>query len=281
MAADGGGGERLKLGVMARLRDGEPEAALEKVGSLGVPTCQLSTEDVALYTPEMADRVRRASEQHGVEITTLWAHVPGRKVWDFYEGPLTIGLVPDDDREGRLRALLRAAEFASWIGAPSLTTHVGFIPEDPNDPKYDATVQALRRLAERCGEYGLRFWFETGQETPVTLLRTIQDVATDNLGINLDAANLVLYGKANPLDALDVFGRYIEGVHAKDGEYPTDGRQLGTQKALGDGRVDFTVLVPKLKALGYRGALTIEREISGPRQIAEIRRAIELLSPLC
>ena len=108
----------------------------------------------------------------------------------------------------------------------------------------------------------------------------IEDLGGEYLGVNLDPANLLLYGKANPCDALDVIGAYVRGVHAKDGEYPTDGRRLGVEKPLGDGRVHFEVLLPKLKALGYRGALTIEREISGPQQIADIKRAIKLLSTL-
>jgi L-ribulose-5-phosphate 3-epimerase len=133
---------------------------------------------------------------------------------------------------------------------------------------------------EDCGERGLEFWFETGQETPVVLLRVIEDLGYDNLGINLDPANLLMYGKANPVDALDVFGQYVRGVHAKDGEYPTGGRQLGVEKPLGEGRVNFPVLIPKLKGLGYTSALTIEREISGPKQIADIKHAIAVLSKL-
>lgn len=83
------------------------------------------------------------------------------------------------------------------------------------------------------------------------------------------------------IDALDVFGQYVRGVHAKDGEYPTDGQNLGVEKPMGEGRVHFPVLVPRLKSLGYRGHLTIEREISGPRQIEDIQRAIAILEPLC
>jgi L-ribulose-5-phosphate 3-epimerase len=122
-----------------------------------------------------------------------------------------------------------------------------------------------------CDGNGQAFWFETGQETPITLLRAIQDVGMDNLGINLDPANLLAYGKGNPVDALDILGPYVKGVHAKDGEYPTDPRELGAEKPLGEGRVDFPTLIAKLKALGYTGALTIEREITGPQQIADIK----------
>jgi len=92
-----------------------------------------------------------------------------------------------------------------------------------------------------------------------------------NVGINLDPANLLMYGKANPVDALDVYGSYVRGVHAKDGEYPTDAYQLGRQKPLGQGRVNFPVLIGKLESLGYAGALTIERRVTNEEHIAEIK----------
>ena len=270
---------KLKLGTMVGLVHG-PEQELKKVRDLGLPTCQVSCWDPAYYTDEMAERLVSAGREHGVEVTTIWAGTPGYKMWNLVDGPRTIGLVPEWYRAVRLEALKRGADFAKKVGVPSITTHVGFIPEDPNDPRYDGTIDALKELAFYCGERELQFWFETGQETPVTLLRAIEDIGTDNLGINLDPANLLLYGKANPVDALDVFGRYVRGVHAKDGDYPTNGRQLGQEKPLGEGRVDFPRLVPKLKSLGFQGALTIEREISGPQQIEDIRRAIKLLEPL-
>ena len=125
---------------------------------------------------------------------------------------------------------------------------------------------------------GQNFLFETGQETPVTLKRLIEDTGEDNLGINLDPANLIMYGKANPVDALDVFGKYVMGVHAKDGKYPTDGHNLGCETKIGEGKVDFPSLIKKLKEIGYDGALTIEREISGEEQIKDIKESITYLN---
>ena len=125
------------------------------------------------------------------------------------------------------------------------------------------------------------FCLETGQETPVTLLRCLLDVGTGNMGVNLDPANLLMYGKANPVDAVDVLGAHIKTVHAKDGEYPTDPYKLGVEKPLGEGRVDFPRLIAKLKGIGYGGPLIIEREISGEQQIRDIVRAKEMLEPLC
>ena len=83
------------------------------------------------------------------------------------------------------------------------------------------------------------------------------------------------------MDALDILGPHVKGVHAKDGDYPTGPNELGREKPLGEGRVNFPVLIPKLKSFGFDGALTIEREISGAKQITDIKRAIEILTPLC
>ncbi|MDF1513154.1 MAG: sugar phosphate isomerase/epimerase [Anaerolineae bacterium] len=269
----------MKLGVMAPLEHG-PEKELNLVRDFGLPTCQSVCWSPDLFTPEMANRLLRAAKNNSIEITTLWVGTPGPHIWDFIKGPVSIGLVPREYRKMRVEVLKKGAEFASWVNLPSITTHVGFIPENMTNPLYGEVIDALREVVEFCGELGLQFWFETGQETPVVLLRVIEELGYSNLGINLDPANLLMYGKANPVDALDVFGNYVTGVHAKDGEYPTNGTHLGVEKPLGEGRVNFPVIIQKLKSLNYTGALTIEREISGPQQMADIRHAIQLLAAL-
>ena len=269
----------IKLGVLVPLEEG-PEEALGKAADLGFPTCQVVCWKPELFTDVVAVRLAAAAERLGLEITTLWTGMPGRYVWNFIEGPDTIGLVPNEGRAARLAVLKQGSDFAKRVGIPSITTHVGFIPENPSDPLYGSVVAALAEIGAHCRHNGQEFWFETGQETPITLLRTIQDIGTGNLGINLDPANLLMYGKANPVDALDVFGSYVRGVHAKDGEYPTNCRNLGVEKPLGEGRVNFPALIAKLKALGYAGALTIEREISGPQQIEDIRRGKRYLEAI-
>jgi len=268
-----------KLGLIVSLRS-DPKGEIEKVKNLGFQTCQVSCWDVSLYTREVAEKLKQAIVENEVEITTLWAGFSGKAVWNFTEGPLTIGLVPPDKRETRLKELRKASEFAEWIGIESLTTHVGFIPENPNNPIYISLIDVLKEVAEFLEDRGQSFWFETGQETPVTLLRTFEDVGADNLGVNFDPANLIMYGKANPIDALDIIGDYVRDVHAKDGEYPKSGRQLGEEKPLGEGRVNFPVFISKLKELNYSRSLTIEREISGPQQIVDIKRGKKYLEEL-
>jgi sugar phosphate isomerase/epimerase len=103
------------------------------------------------------------------------------------------------------------------------------------------------------------------------MLRAITDAGLDNQFVNLDCANLILYGKGNPLDALDVIGHLVRGIHAKDGLFPTNPREIGQEVPIGKGKANFPRLLPRLKELGYTGPLTIEREISGPRQLEDIK----------
>ena len=269
---------KLMIGVMLHLH-GDPAESVAKVKSLGLPSCQLGWP--ANTSLEVGQALQAAAQAADVTVTTLWAALPGPSVWNFTEGPSTIGLVPDEWRAERVEALQAAAVVAGKIGIPSITTHCGFIPSWPGDRQYHETIAALKDVLAACKDNGVEFWYETGQETPITLLRTIQDVGYENQGINLDPANLLMYGNANPVDALDVFGTWVRGVHAKDGEYPTNGSDLGVEKPMGEGRVNFPVLVPKLKSMGYCGALTIEREISGDKQVEDIKAAMAILDPLC
>jgi len=272
--------DKLKIGVMMSLGHDVREE-IKKVHDLGLASCQLGCWAPEHYTEESLAAVKSATKEFGVEVSAIWAGYPGDVHWNFIDGPATIGLVPPETRDVRVAALIKGAEFAAKLGVGAAITHAGFIPENPKDPLYAGTVEALAKVARRCKELGIWFCFETGQETPITLLRTMTDIGTGNLGVNLDPANLLMYGKANPIDALDILGPYVKGVHAKDGEYPTEPMHLGVEKPLGQGRVNFPVLISKLKSFGYTGALTIEREISGDQQIEDIRMAVKLLEPLC
>ncbi|MCX7795302.1 MAG: sugar phosphate isomerase/epimerase [bacterium] len=269
----------MKLGVVVSLAEGV-DASIKKVKDLALSTCQVVCWEPELFTRENARLLKESVEKFGVEITHLWVGWPGPRIWNFIEGPITLGLVPPEYRYIRLEALKKGSDFARLIGIENVVTHVGFIPENPNDPLYPGLVSVLREIVRYCKSNGQYFCFETGQETPTTLLRTIEDIGMDNIGVNLDPANLLMYGKANPVDALDIIGKFVRGVHAKDGEYPTGGRALGVEKPLGEGRVNYPLFISKLKACGYDGALTIEREISGEQQIKDILKAKEFLSRL-
>jgi sugar phosphate isomerase/epimerase len=270
------GKKPLRLGLILGIgRD--PDAAMSKVHELGLPTCQVFVDEIE---PEIAGRLRQALSKYQIEATSLVVGGLGREVWDFYEGPLTIGLVPRETRDARIAHLKKASDFAKLCGIAAVQTHCGFIPENPNDPVYKETVAAMREVVGYCKRNGQNFRYETGQETPITLVRAIQDVGLDNQGVNFDLANLILYGKANPVDAIELLGPYVQGIHAKDGLWPTNPRDLGQEVPIGKGKVDFPRIIRRLKELKYRGAVTIEREISGPQQVEDVRAAKTYLEKL-
>ena len=255
----------------------ELENKFRQLKEFGLSYCQLCSWKPEDWTDENVTLVLTLTAKYGITISAFWCGWEGPCVWNFYDGQITLGLVPPEYRERRIGNLCDGADFAKKLGVTDVATHMGFIPENPNDPNFAPFCVAVRTVALHLKKNGQYLLFETGQETPVTMLRCFEKVGTDNLGVNLDTANLILYGKSNPVDALDVFGRYVRNLHAKDGFYPTNGHDLGTEVRLGDGKVDFRALFRKLKELGYDSHVTIEREISGEQQNADIRYAVEYL----
>lgn len=267
-----------RLGVVvSALGPGGPDAALASVRELGLPTCQLG---VGTASAKLTDPIREAVAKHQIEITALMTLGGGRMVWNLREGPLTIGIIPHDTRRERIDALKQTSDLAKACSVPAVHTHCGFIPENPNNPLYHDALGAISEVASYVRSNGQTFLCETGQETPITLLRAIRDVGLDNVAVNLDVANLILYGKGEPVGALDVLGPYVKGMHAKDGLYPTDPYGLGEEVPIGKGRVLFPEVIRKLRELSYTGPITIEREISGPRQAADIRASKAFLEEL-
>ena len=270
------GKKPLRLGLIIGIGK-DPEAAIGKVHDLGLPTCQAHVGEIE---DGLATRLRAALDKYQIEATSLVVGGPGKEIWDFYAGPLTIGLVPRDTRDARIAHIKKASDLAKQCGIEAVQTHCGFISENPNDPVYQETILALRDVVSYCKRNGQNFRYETGQETPITLIRAIQDVGLDNQGVNFDLANLILYGKANPVDAIELLAPYVQGIHAKDGLWPTNPKELGQEVPIGQGKVDFPRIMKRLKEINYRGAVTIEREISGRKQVEDVRAAKVYLEKL-
>lgn len=270
-----------KLGVMIGLN---PEtdifAEMKKARDIGCTCCQLSVWNLSLYTDEKAAEIVRAAEENGIEISTLWAGWSGPKEWNFTAGPVTLGIVPEAYRMKRTEEILQGADFAVKLGVSRIATHAGFLPENMTDAQYPAVLATLRYIAKECKKKGISFLFETGQETPITLLRVIEAIGSDNLGINMDTANLILYGKANAADAITVFGKYVMDTHIKDGFYPTDGQNLGREVKVGEGMANLPEVIKRLQAVNYQGNYIIEREISGEQQTKDIVDTLALLKSI-
>ena len=271
----------MKIGVCVQF-DGIDGMAkkFENLKAEGFDNCQLISWKPELWIDDNLKIIKKLIEENDITISAFWCGWEGPCVWDFYDGQITLGLVPPEYRTMRIKNLCDGADFAHKLGVKNVVTHMGFIPENPNDPQFAPFCVAVRQVAEHLKKNEQNLLFETGQETPVTMLRCFEKVAMDNLGVNLDTANVILYGKANPVDALDVFGKYVMNIHAKDGLYPTNGHDLGSEVRIGDGKVDFKALFKKLHELGYDSYVTIEREIEGEQQISDIRHAKKYLGDI-
>ena len=262
----------LALGLVISPFDA-PKQHLRQVHELGFSTCFLSLDKyLGHFTPALATQYRDLLTKYQLTATAVEVVGPGPLVWDFLHGPSTIGLVPPKTRAARIDALRQVADFAKLVGIDQVQTHCGFIPEDPSDPLYPQAVEAIRTVAQHCQGNGQQFLMETGQETPTTMARALRDVDMPNLGVGLDTANLILYGKANPVDAVTILGPHIRNMHAKDGLWPTDPDQLGKEVAIGKGLVNFPQVFAGLRRVGYTGPISIEREIAGPQQIEDVRQ---------
>lgn len=269
--------EKSKLGIIVGAGQNLDEI-FQKVKMFNFPLCQMGflAENMGMFDPV---KIRTKAQEHGIEIFSVFLLFKGQ-VFNLKDGPGTMGFVAPDFRQERLKLAFEFSDFVKEIGTKYIVSHVGFIPDDEQDPIYQSFIPVMRDIIEKCRNNNQIFCFETGQELPSTLKRTIIDIGLENAGINLDPANLILYGKANPIDAVEIFGKYVKSIHGKDGLWPNRDEVLGLEVPVGEGFVNFPLLLRRLKKFGFDGPIIIEREISGERQIQDIRRAIEFFSKL-
>lgn len=264
----------MKYGTLVRPTDpNHLEHCFQPLREMGLTSCQLAYKP-EIFLQEDAEKIRQTADRYGIEIS---AHFIGYRddftIYDLRYGYMTNGLTAPAYRSQRLEYLIKGCTFVRWLGITDLIIHAGFIPNNPFDPEYGALVAAIRLLGNYAKGLGVNLLFETGAESPVTLLRLIEEAGCGNLYVNLDTGNCLMYGYANPVDALTTVGKYLRNIHLKDGLPPTDCYSLGKETAVGEGEVDFLRFVKKLKALGYDRFVTIEREISGQQQREDIVKA--------
>jgi sugar phosphate isomerase/epimerase len=143
--------------------------------------------------------------------------------------------------------------------------------------------EIVRRICDHAAVHGQTFALETGQEPAHVLLRFFKDVDRPNLGINFDPANMILYGTGDPIEALDVLGQHVISVHAKDGDWPPKDKPgaLGKERPLGQGAVGMERFVKKLRDIGYKAPLNIEREAENQEErVKDMRAAVPYLKSL-
>ena len=274
--------EKWPLGVFASI-DAGLGVHLDVAHELGVPTIHLHAPARAARTAQHGENFLARLNELGIAISVVFGGFEGESYADIPTVKRTIGLVPPETRAERTREMEEIADFARLLGVDTVALHLGFVPHDRADRLRAEVVEVTRRLCDHCAAQGQRLHLETGQETADTLLEFLEDVERDNLFVNFDPANMILYGCGEPIEALRKVGRYVRSVHCKDATWSDrPGETWGAEVPLGEGDVGFENFLATLKDLGYDGPLTIEREIpqDPDRQKHEIGRGIRLLNEL-
>jgi sugar phosphate isomerase/epimerase len=277
--------EPLQVGVMFWTGgvlgfDASPDEIVASVASLGVKCGQLGVHGTADVGPEAQQAWKAALDNYGVSVVTVFPGFAGESYESIPICAATVGFVPAETRAAREERAYRVSDFAKALGVPGMASHIGCLPHDRSHPDYVGVRDLMQRVCDYCAKNGQTFALETGQEPAANLLQFLRDVDRDNLGINFDPANLILYGFGGPLEALELVKDHLITVHCKDGSFPAEKGQWGKETPLGKGDVGMDKFVAKLKEVGYKGPLTIEREIVGEAQRADIQEAIALLERL-
>ena len=275
--------ENLAVGVFASI-DAGLGVKLEVVRELGIKTIQLHTPAKASRTPENAKAFLSKLNDYDITTTVVFLGFEGESYATIAKAAETVGFVPEATREVRLQEAREIADFAKLLVVDAIGSHIGFVPHDVNSEAYRNMVLAIQQYCDYLKNNGQRLHLETGQESAENLLNFLKNVNRDNIFINFDPANLILYGMGNPIDSLKQVGKYIRSCHCKDAiaTTGTPGVDWGSEVPFGQGQVNAKLFIQTLKEIGYTGPLTIEREIpeEPERQKAEISQALNLIESI-
>ena len=271
------------IGVFASV-DAGLGVHLDVARELKIPTVQLHAPHKTSRTEKAAREFLDRAKDAGVALTVVFGGFEGESYADIPTTARTVGLVPEATRAERLKEMKEISDFAKFLGCNAVALHIGFVPERGTE-SYNGVLAATRELLDHVARNGQHLNLETGQESAEHLLEFIADVDRDNLFINFDPANMILYGTGEPIAALKRVGSLVRSIHCKDAKWaaPAErGKSWGTEVALGDGDVGMENYLRTLKVIGYTGPLTIEREIphDRDRQKADIGHAVRLLTEL-
>ena len=250
----------LEIGLMFWAKEDALET-LQQVKRFGLRAGQLGFPgNLSLEGAE--ERWDRALTDEKFTVVTAVCSYIGEQYTDIPTVEASVGLVPQSTRAERVARTKAVSDVAKALGIDSVACHIGFVPEDSKSTLYSEIRDVTREICDYCEKNGQHFALETGQEPAKVLLQFMHDVKRENLKINFDPANMILYGTGDPIEALGVLAPHVVSVHCKDGDWPdrSNPSELGEEKPLGEGSVGIDSFIHRLKELGYRGILAIERE---------------------
>jgi sugar phosphate isomerase/epimerase len=253
----------------------DPHDLAAKLKSTGIDRVQLALdplrEDPAVWG-ETQDVLRQA----GIAIISGMFGCVGEDYSSLDSIRVTGGIAPDTTWEQNLANIRATAEIATALGLELVTFHAGFVPHDPADPDFSKMVARLAAVAEIFAAADMTVALETGQETAAGLASLLVVLDRPNVAVNFDPANMLLYGKGDPVEAVRLLGRWIRQVHVKDAVQSAVPGTWGEEVAVGTGQVDWPAFFAALADADFTGDLVVERE-AGDQRVADIRTARELV----
>ena len=275
--------QKWAIGVFASV-DAGLGVHLDVAKELGIHTVQVHTPHQESRNEATAKVFLQRCKDADITVTCVFGGFEGESYTDIATTARTVGLVPEATRAARAAEMKEISDFAKLLGCNTVGMHIGFVPER-NSASYNSLIAVTRDLLDHVKGNGQCMNLETGQESADHLLEFMHDVGRDNLFINFDPANMILYGTGDPIEALKKVGHLVRSIHCKDAKWAAPdqrGKGWGTEVALGDGDVGMENYLRTLQSVGYSGPLTIEREIAHDRerQKADIGQAVRLLESL-
>ena len=276
----------MKIGVITDCFKLPLDESIKLAGKLGFDGIQIyaTTGEFSpeVLTTERKSEVRSLLMENHLEISALCGDMGG------------YGFQIESDNAERIQKTKRIIDLAEEFEVGVITTHIGVIPENKDNPRYSVMLDAMCKCGEYAADKKITLAIETGPEKASTLLSFLQDT-NGGIGVNLDPANFVMVTGQDPVEAVQVLGKYIVHTHAKDGvmlkqtdpEIIYDCFAKGGIEALnvadyfletplGDGDVDYAKYINALRGIGYDGYLTIERE-TGENPICDIQKSLNTL----
>lgn len=251
------------------LQPSDPVALLDALAATGVARVQLALDPLRAE-PAVWGKFPELARARGVEIASGMFVTVGEDYTSLDSIRHTGGVVPDATWEENWRNIQAVAALAARLGLKLVTFHAGFLPHDESDPDFRKLLERIDRIAGVFARDGIALGFETGQETAETLAAFLRVLGRKDVGVNFDPANMILYDKGAPLEALRTLGPWIRQCHLKDARRTRVPGTWGEEVAVGTGEVDWAAFLGTLETLGFRGDLCIERE-AGTQRVADIR----------
>ncbi len=212
-------------------------------------------------------------------------------------GDLGMGFFHKEKNPELIERSKRILDLAKDLDTNIVTTHIGVVPSDKNHDRYKIMQEACYELAMYADSIDAHFAIETGPEPSATLKEFLDALGSKGVAVNLDPANLAMVVEDDAVTAVNNLKDYIVHTHAKDGnllfktdpEYiyqvtpmPEDVKEHGSffeEVPLGTGSVNFPAYIAALDEVGYRGFLTIEREV-GENPEKDIKTAYSFLKDI-